>query len=137
VDLKSPPLSSLVSAQPKAAIVRAEWFWASIQMCCRASEVLYEYNMNSASNAVTNNGNVNIEPTPQGQKHDPPTKRMKLSRENLLADNTDNSPHMVSRHIDSPDTHHLSHHHAKKKSANNLITNLGNLEPYLLIHIIY
>jgi len=27
----------------RASIVRAEWFWASIQICCRASECLYEF----------------------------------------------------------------------------------------------
>ena len=27
----------------RASVVRAEWFWASIQICCRASECLYEF----------------------------------------------------------------------------------------------
>jgi len=27
----------------RASIVRTEWFWASIQICCRASECLYEF----------------------------------------------------------------------------------------------
>ena len=27
----------------RASIVKAEWFWASIQICCRASECLYEF----------------------------------------------------------------------------------------------
>ena len=30
-------------ANTKASVVRAEWFWASIQICCRASECLYEF----------------------------------------------------------------------------------------------
>ncbi len=30
-------------ANTRASIVKAEWFWASIQICCRASECLYEF----------------------------------------------------------------------------------------------
>lgn len=33
-----PPFSNT-----RASIVKAEWFWASIQICCRASECLYEF----------------------------------------------------------------------------------------------
>ena len=36
-------------ANTRASIVRAEWFWASIQICCRASECLYEFTRVSVS----------------------------------------------------------------------------------------
>jgi hypothetical protein len=38
VDLSTSPFS-----KTRASIVKAEWFWASIQICCRASECLYEF----------------------------------------------------------------------------------------------
>ncbi len=38
VDINMSPFSNT-----RASIVRAEWFWASIQICCRASECLYEF----------------------------------------------------------------------------------------------
>lgn len=38
IDLNTSPFSNT-----RASIVRAEWFWASIQICCRASECLYEF----------------------------------------------------------------------------------------------
>ena len=38
VDINMSPFS-----HTRAFIVRAEWFWASIQICCRASECLYEF----------------------------------------------------------------------------------------------
>lgn len=62
----------------RASIVRAEWFWASIQICCRASECLYEF----------------TKPKPETAKQnfqDPPTKRIKLSSDNLLSSETLNS----------------------------------------------
>lgn len=33
----------------RAHIVRTEWFWVSIQICCRASECLYEFTKVSSS----------------------------------------------------------------------------------------
>lgn len=134
VDLKSPPVSSLAPGS-RAAVVRAEWFWASIQMCCRASEVLYEITSSTCSTTggqqqqSNGEGGVGAMTGSNGIGHaNPPTKRMKLSRENLLAEQNDNSPRMVTRHIDSPDVAATGcNPHPKKKSANNLIaTNLGS-----------
>jgi hypothetical protein len=38
IDMNAMPFSNT-----RASIVKAEWFWASIQICCRASECLYEF----------------------------------------------------------------------------------------------
>ena len=38
IDMNTSPFSNT-----RASIVKAEWFWASIQICCRASECLYEF----------------------------------------------------------------------------------------------
>jgi hypothetical protein len=54
--------------QSKASIVKVEWFWASIQICCRASECLYEF----------------IRPKMERFSTDQPNKRIKLSSDNLL-----------------------------------------------------
>ena len=78
----------------RASIVKAEWFWASIQICCRASECLYEF----------------TKPKCNVAKADPPNKRIKLSVDNLLSHETLNggpvhqtlsssctsSPHQIS-----------------------------------------
>lgn len=150
VDLKSPPLASTLAAGTRASVVRAEWFWASIQMCCRASEVLYEFNSatscggsggatsSNSQSQLNGGGESSSTQIVINQANPPATKRMKLSRENLLADNNaDHSPRLggVSTaisstrvHMDSPDiaASNLTHLHPKKKSANNLIaTNLG------------
>jgi hypothetical protein len=128
VDLNTSPFSNT-----RALVVKAEWFWASIQICCRASECLYEFNSNvptvnggcGVAAAADANGGGGVGGQLPKSTIDPPTKRMKMSIENLLApmgDLTDNSPHTHGRH--SPDLMH----HAKKKSANNLLaTNLGAL----------
>lgn len=63
IDLNQSPFSNT-----KASIVRTEWFWASIQICCRASECLYEFSKIG-----------------RDTKTDPPNKRIKLSVDNLLS----------------------------------------------------
>jgi hypothetical protein len=36
-------MNAMPFCNTRASIVKAEWFWASIQICCRASECLYEF----------------------------------------------------------------------------------------------
>lgn len=65
-DVKHLP-QCILASNTRAQIVRAEWFWASIQICCRASECLYEFTKPKAEPVA-----------------DPPKKRMRLSEENSL-----------------------------------------------------
>lgn len=88
----------------RASIVRAEWFWASIQICCRASECLYEFTKpkNETGNGVSVT-KLNFQ--------DPPTKRIKLSVDNLLSNEVLNSTvlqntNSVNSNLNSP--HHVS-----------------------------
>ncbi|CAF0879713.1 unnamed protein product [Brachionus calyciflorus] len=83
IDLNQSPFSNT-----RASIVRAEWFWASIQICCRASECLYEFTKTSRD--------IN--------KNDPPNKRIKLSVDNLLSNELNSTAHMTMNlsQTDSP-----------------------------------
>jgi len=88
----------------RASIVRAEWFWASIQICCRASECLYEF---TKPKSETGNG-VSVTKL---NFQDPPTKRIKLSVDNLLSNEVLNSTvlqntNSVNSNLNSP--HHVS-----------------------------
>ena len=53
---KPAPLRTVVAddtfGNARASVVRAEWFWASIQICCRASECLYEFTKVSVSHTL-------------------------------------------------------------------------------------
>lgn len=91
----------------RASIVRAEWFWASIQICCRASECLYEFTKPKAeSNNVTAKQNF----------QDPPTKRIKLSSDNLLSDSIINGKEGATNKSNHNSPHH-SHISQQRNSS--------------------
>lgn len=112
--------SSSPFSNTRASIVRAEWFWASIQICCRASECLYEFTKPKVENTIK----VNI---------DPPTKRIKLSVDNLLSHETLNGNMSNNHHntssSDSPHNQRQSHsnhtptHHSNVRVSNSHISN--------------
>jgi hypothetical protein len=92
----------------RASVVRAEWFWASIQICCRASECLYEFTrpkaIENCSKVLPNN--LNILP-PMTAEVNPPNKRIKLSSDNLLSHETLNSSNQNANN-DSPRINRLN-----------------------------
>jgi hypothetical protein len=104
------PFNSNLFANTRASIVKAEWFWASIQICCRASECLYEFTKQK---------------TEVANKPDPPTKRIKLSMDNLLSndlvDSANGAGVNATHHLDSP---HLRN--TPTSAANNLSLNKLN-----------
>jgi hypothetical protein len=87
----------------RASVVRAEWFWASIQICCRASECLYEFTkpkINETCSKILPN-NIILPPN----ELNPPNKRIKLSSDNLLSHetlNSSNNNNISNSHVDSP-----------------------------------
>lgn len=92
----------------RASIVRAEWFWASIQICCRASECLYEFTKPKSDGH--NNAKQNFQ--------DPPTKRIKLSSDNLLSTEAMNSSIVNNGSKSSDQSHTNSPHHSNQRSSN-------------------
>jgi hypothetical protein len=125
--------SSSPFSNTRASIVRAEWFWASIQICCRASECLYEFTKPKAENTT--------------KTHiDPPTKRIKLSVDNLLSHETLNgcsnnhtnnnnnntscadSPHnqRQQQHSNQTPTNHSNARVSNSHISNTSITNNNN-----------
>jgi hypothetical protein len=124
--------SSSPFSNTRASIVRAEWFWASIQICCRASECLYEFTKPKAENTA--------------KTHiDPPTKRIKLSVDNLLSHETLNgcsnnhtnnnnntscadSPHnqRQQQHSNQTPTNHSNARVSNSHISNTSITNNNN-----------
>jgi hypothetical protein len=98
-DVKHLP-QCILASNTRAQIVRAEWFWASIQICCRASECLYEFSK------------------PKPETVDPPKKRMRLSEENSLECD------LVLASSNVAATHHAT------SSSSNVLANLqANLVP--------
>ena len=123
----------------RASIVRAEWFWASIQICCRASECLYEF---TKSKTDIFNPKPNI---------DPPTKRIKLSVDNLLSHETLNmgtngshqntsctdSPHnQRQQHPNNTPTYHTNTRISNTQINNNSIANTKNSSNNLLNNVL-
>ena len=103
----------------RALVVRAEWFWASIQICCRASECLYEF----VRPAIKTN-----EPLVKPNVQDPPNKRIKLSVDNLLSNETLNSTVINNNNNNynaatnaSPHNQNLSHRNSNQFIASNQI----------------
>ena len=106
----------------RASIVKAEWFWASIQICCRASECLYEFTKvglrkHFLLKFISKNKLYFMQPKSENFKPnmDPPTKRIKLSVDNLLSQETLNST--SANNLSCTDSPH-NHHHNQKHSAN-------------------
>jgi hypothetical protein len=90
----------------RASVVRAEWFWASIQICCRASECLYEFTKPKITETCSKVLPNNI--ISQPNEPNPPNKRIKLSSDNLLShetlnsSNNNNNNNINNSHVDSP-----------------------------------
>jgi hypothetical protein len=126
-------LANNVSLSPfnniRALIVRAEWFWASIQMCCRASECLYEFTKPTERKSMSNNGMPSsLAPL---SAIDPPNKRIKLSVDNLLSHELtiNTNSRTTSPYVAKQQQHHtptsllaLESNLARKSSSNNLST---------------
>lgn len=115
-----PPFSNT-----RALIVKAEWFWASIQICCRASECLYEFTKVIISSYSFNLNRIDFETMKLKPKEenigglntisatklngqDPPNKRIKLSSDNLLSNEIMNSNAASNSTLKSPHPSHLS-----------------------------
>lgn len=98
----------------RAHIVRTEWFWVSIQICCRASECLYEFTKPKSTDHSKADGLAG--------HSDPPNKRIKLSLDNLLSHdvlNLNNSANAGGAHgngLGSVSVHHSDspHNHSAK-----------------------
>ena len=112
IDMNTQPFSNT-----RASIVKAEWFWASIQICCRASECLYEFTkpkLDAATNPL-------ISQQAKPVVNDPPHKRIKLSSDNLLSNDMLNSSanaciasNLSQHNTDSP---HHSHHFGRQSTS--------------------
>lgn len=108
----------------RASIVRAEWFWASIQICCRASECLYEFvkpkgeTLNGTSLTKLNH-------------HDPPTKRIKLSVDNLLSNEMLNST-VLQNNLNNSNAINSPHYCSNSQRVSGQFTASGKTPTQLL-----